>query len=210
MKTRNLILALTGAFVIVGCGGGGTSESPQAVEADTTSKADTSNITTSNPYPAPYLSDDDRAVYLQVINDARSIEQDCGTKGIFSPAPRLQWSEALYGAAYEHSVDMAESDTFAHEGSGTNSDWTGIESGKKSTSQERIENNGYSDWTKVGENIAAGTLRDTAKEAVNAWLESDAHCAILMDVRYTDVGMAMVDESDSTYTYYWTQNFGNR
>ncbi len=197
--------------MLVGCGGGSTAPATDTV-ADNTASPSTASGSNSiaNPYPAPVLTDDVKTAYLKVINDARSVQQDCGTKGVFPPAAPLGWSDTLYDAAYEHSTDMAESNTFSHDGSGTNSDWTGVELGKASSVSERLENNGYTNWKKISENIAAGTTMDTAQEAVDAWLASDGHCAILMDPGYTDVGMAMVKESGSDYTYYWSQDFGKR
>jgi len=193
--------------LFVGCGGSTTPAADTAVE---NTALQNSNSSTANPYPAPALTDDERTAYLKVINDARSAEQDCGNEGVFPPAAALAWNDALYNAAYEHSEDMAQSNTFSHDGSGTDSDWTGVELGKSSTVSERLENNGYTNWRKIGENIAAGTNRDTAQKAVDAWLASDEHCANLMDPGYTEVGMAMVKESQSDDTYYWTQDFGKR
>ena len=211
MKIKHSILAISSIFIIVGCGGVGVgSTETSATEGSNETSNSKSSITTPNPYPAEYLSDEDKAVFLKVINDARSVQQDCGSKGIFPAAPALTWSEELYSAADEHSNDMAQSDTFQHDGSGTDSDWTGMDLGEKSSVPERLENNGYSEWNKIGENIAAGTERDTAQKAVDAWLESDEHCAILMSAGYTEVGMAHVENANAQYTHYWTQDFGNR
>ena len=89
-------------------------------------------------------------------------------------------------------------------------DWTGMDIGKASTVQNRLDNNKYSGWTRYGENIAAGTERDTAQKAIDAWLKSDSHCAILMDPNFTEVGMAHAENIHAHYTHYWTQNFGSR
>ncbi|NOR56850.1 MAG: hypothetical protein GQ531_11690 [Sulfurovum sp.] len=211
MKLRYQLLTLSSALIFIGCGGGG-SDSVDTANSDTASSAGASSgsvtITTPNPFPAELLSEETITAYLKVINAARAAGQDCGSQGQKSAAPAVTWSEALYGAAMEHSTDMAVSNTFAHSGSGTSSDWTGIDYGKQSTSQERTENNGYQDWKTIGENLTAGTDRDTAQEAINAWIESDSHCAILMNPEYTEVGMALVYEVDSKLDYYWTQNFG--
>ena len=209
MKLEYSILAISSILLIVGCGGGNTTD-PSVVSADTAIQTTDTQSTATNPYPAELMTDDEITAFLKVINDARNVEQDCGTKGVYAAAPALSWNNELYLAAYEHSNDLGVSDTFSHDGSGTDSDWTGMETGTSSTVTERIENNGYTNWNKVGENIAAGTDRDTPEEAVAAWIESDGHCAILMDPGYSEVGMAMVKNSQSTYTYYWTQNFGNR
>ena len=212
MKIKHSLIILLSTLLLVGCGGGGGSTTTAAdTVADTTAPQNSrTESVVSEPFPAPLLTDDIQTAYLKVINDARSVQQDCGTEGIFPPAAALKWSDKLYTASYEHSTDMAQSNTFSHDGSGTDSDWTGVELGKASSVSERLENNGYTNWKKVGENIAAGTNRNTAQGAVDAWLASDPHCAALMDPGYTEVGMAMVEESRSDYTYYWTQDFGNR
>jgi len=45
---------------------------------------------------------------------------------------------------------------------------------------------------------------------VEGFLESDLHCANLMNPKFKELGMAMVKNSNTTYTHYWTQNFGTR
>jgi len=180
-------------LVLVACGGG----SGGSVGGNTP-----------NPYPAPVLPDATKQAYLDAINNARSSQQDCHTEGIKPAVPALLWNDKLYNAAYEHSHDLAESNTASHDGSGTDSDWTGMDlGGKKSTYIERVENNGYA-WSSIGENIAMGTNRDTAQKAIDAWLASDGHCANLMSPNYTEVGMAHYKKADSDYTHYWTQEFG--
>jgi len=210
MEIKSFIIAISSAVLIVGCGGGGESSDPGAVSDTPSPQAENPENTTANPYPAPYLSEEDKAAFLKAINDARSVQQDCGAEGVFNPAPALEWSEALYNAAAEHSNDLATSNTFQHNGSGTDSDWTGMELGRASTVKDRLANNQYDDWTTYGENIAAGTERDTAQKAVDAWLESDPHCANLMDPKFVEVGMAHAENKDATYTHYWTQDFGTR
>lgn len=145
--------------------------------------------------------------YLDAINQARNVQQDCGSEGVFPATHALTWSDKLYKAAYEHSYDLASSNTFSHYGSGTESDWTGISLGKSSTMVERIENYEYEWWT-VGENVAGGTNTDTAEKVIQQWLDSDGHCANLMNSNFTEVGMALVKDTSAYYTHYWTQNFG--
>jgi uncharacterized protein YkwD len=212
MEIKHSILAISSALLLIGCGGGaGGTDDSTAVAGDTnTQNTNNTQINMANPYPAELLSDDDKAIFLKVINDARSVEQNCGTKGIKAAVPTLRWSDELYSASAEHSNDMTQSDTFQHDGSGTDSDWTGVELGSASKVSDRIENNGYSNWQKIGENITAGTSTDTPQEAIDAWLDSDDHCAILMDGGYNEVGMALVTNDNAYYSNYWTQDFGSR
>ena len=191
------MIILVGSAILIasltGCGGGGS--------------GDSSDQTT--PYSIPPLSASVKQDYLDAINNARSVQQDCGTEGMKPAVPALAWNDKLYIAAAEHSNDMAKSDTFSHTGSGTQSDWTSQQKGlgRGSTATERIENSGY-DWQRNGENIAAGTNLDTAAAVIQMWLDSDGHCANLMNPDFQDIGMAMVEDANSQFIHYWTQNFG--
>ena len=146
---------------------------------------------------------------LDAINEARSVQRDCypndDSRGVVGPSPKLYWSNELYASALEHSTDLALSDTFSHYGSGTEYDITG--NGKPSIFYERIVANGYSNYYSVGENIAGG--QRSVDEVMKAWLASPGHCENIMSTNYTEVGVALVTEADSTYGTYWTQNFGS-
>lgn len=122
------------------------------------------------------------------------------------PVPPLVWNENLYAAAYEHSFDLANSDTFSHIGSGTQYDITGLENGYASHYDERIKANGYEKYKAIGENIAGG--QESIDEVIEAWLNSSEHCSNLMNEKYKDVGVAIVINPNSQYMIYWTQNFG--
>ena len=171
----------------------------------------TSTPNTDNPTNTdneiPVLSASKKTEYLNAINQARSVEQNCHSKGVFPAVAPLSWSDKLYKASYEHSQDLAISNTFSHDGSGSASDWTGTALGKHSTMKERIEHYNYS-WSRLGENVAGGTTSNTVTLAVKQLLNSDGHCANMMKAYFTEVGTAMVQNASSQYTYYWTQNFG--
>ncbi len=144
---------------------------------------------------------------LNTINKARSIARDCHDGlGVVPAAPALTWNNELYASAYEHSYDLATSNTFSHYGSGTSSDVTGSNNGEKSYFIDRIEANGYSNYKIIGENIAGGQL--TIEDAVNAWIASPEHCTNLMNSKFKEVGVAIVVDENSDYGIYWTQNFG--
>lgn len=72
-----------------------------------------------------------------------------------------------------------------------------------STVDTRITDFGYA-FQKVGENLAAG--HKTAKDAVNAWLDSPGHRANLLDPAFTETGIAVKIGGD--YGWYWVQEFG--
>jgi uncharacterized protein YkwD len=145
--------------------------------------------------------------YLKAINNARTHTQDCRTKGSFPATTVVSWNEKLYKASYEHAQDLIFSQTFAHEGSGNESDWTGYVLNKKSDLVERSESYGY-EWHTLGENLAGGISLATAEDAVNSWLLSDNHCANLMNPNFKEVGMVMLEKEGSIYINYWAQNFG--
>ncbi len=203
---RKIYLPVLLATLLAGCGGSSATYSsvsyPQLQSQSAWGK-------TLNPYKAPLLDNTRKQAYLDAINEARRNAQDCGSRGEFTRASPLKWNDALYKAAYEHSNDLAQSNSFDHKGSGRTTDHTGkvLNLGRGSTFKERIVNNGYTNLKAISENITAGTIRDTAKKAVAAWLKSDGHCANLMHPDFREVGMAHVAKPGTTFTHYWTQNF---
>ena len=143
---------------------------------------------------------------LAAINKERSESRTCGSRGTFPAVPSLTWNDRLHTSALEHVTDLAYSDTFAHDGSGTKYDITG--QGKPSKFYERIVHNGYKDYYSVGENIAGG--QRTVEEVMKAWMASPGHCANIMKATYTQVGVAIIIKADSDYQIYWGQNFGSK
>lgn len=147
------------------------------------------------------------AEILNAINEARAIPRDCKDgNGLVPAAPALTWNDDLYASAYEHSSDLAKSNTFSHYGSGTASDITGSNNNKSSYFNERIKENGYLGYRTIGENIAGGQA--TIQKAITAWLESPAHCTNIMNPNFKEIGVAVVTNSTSDYGIYWTENFG--
>jgi uncharacterized protein YkwD len=136
---------------------------------------------------SPVPSTVNKAVLLQLVNDARKKGCNCG-KTWYAPAPALTWNDQLEKAAYNHSSDMYQKKYFSHSGS----DGSGI--------GERISAAGYN-WKYYGENIAAGY--PTEKEVVSGWLSSPGHCSNIMNKNYKEMGVARVGD-------YWTQDFGSR
>jgi len=159
----------------------------------------------------PAISQSQKEEFINAVNSARADTQDCGKKGIFGPAPALSWSDELYKSAYEHSRDMAINGVVEHQGTNKNSDWTAkdLKLGRGSYFYERAEHNGYIEYKVVEENVAGGTYFNTAQDVVEAWLESDGHCASLMNKEVKEFGMAHVKEN-TKYTHYWSQEFGAR
>lgn len=159
------------------------------------------------PYTAPKINTYTQRQYLAAINKVRSQSRSCGSAGYFSSVPALEWSDALYRAAYEHSTDMLQSNTFSHNGSGTKSDWTARvqKLNRGSSFKERIENNGYKQWKNIAENIALGS--STVDAVMLNWIKSDYHCANIMNPDFQDVGMAHTYIQGSKRSHFWTQKF---
>jgi len=155
----------------------------------------------------PAISEALKTKYLEAVNKARTQPQDCRTTGSFPATTKLKWNNKLYQVGYEHMQDLIESKTFAHAGSGTESDWTGYALGKKSDLTERAESYGYN-WSRLGENLGGGTQLNEVEEMVQGWLESDHHCENLMNPNFTEVGMVMIKDEEAKYTHYWGQEFG--
>jgi len=192
LKNRSYLLIFS-TLLIMGCG-----------------EVSSNSVTQISTHGGASKIDITQQEFLDAINQARSIPRDCypsdPTRGEMKAVPPLTWNSDLYASALEHSTDLAESNTFSHTGSGTDSDITG--DGKPSKFYERIVANGYSNYYSVGENIAGG--QQNLKEVMDAWLNSPGHCVNIMKESFTEVGVAVVLKEDSTYGIYWTQSFGSK
>lgn len=92
--------------------------------------------------------------------------------------PAVRRDSRLDSAAFRHSQDMAQNGFCGHTGS------------DGSTPGQRARDAGY-DWRGIGEIVACGQHSPAA--AVNAWMNSPGHRAIIMDSRYVDIGCAEVN-----------------
>lgn len=121
---------------------------------------------------------------LQLINQARSSERQCGGRRQ-TAAPPLQLDAALQRAAQKHADDMAQKRYFNHRSRNGRSPF------------QRIQAEGYRFQT-AGENIALGHAR--AEEAIRSWLRSAGHCRNIMNRHFTHTGIARNGR-------YWVQVF---
>lgn len=110
--------------------------------------------------------------------------------------PPLVAEDRLRTAARGHSLDMAEQDYFSH---------TSLDG---RTMRDRVEDAGYTGWTRIAENIAAG--QDTPESVVAAWMNSEGHRRNILNCAYTELGVGVAESPGSAYGIYWTQNFGVR
>jgi uncharacterized protein YkwD len=98
---------------------------------------------------------------------------------------------ALQCAARLHSKDMADREFFAHDNPSGEDPWV------------RIEAAGFTGFA-GGENIAAG--RATGQETVDQWMDSDGHCANIMNPEFQFIGVGYYPGGE--YGHLWTQTFG--
>lgn len=131
---------------------------------------------------------------LDLVNRRRAEGADCGDGGYFAPTHPLQMEASLRCAARAHSKDMVDRDFFAH----TNPDNDGP--------GPRLDDAGYEGFG-WGENIAAGSA--TAEGTMNQWMNSDGHCANLMNPDFSLIGVGYYPGGQDQYQAYWTQTFGN-
>ena len=145
--------------------------------------------------PDPGVADI-RDEFLTAVNQARSVNQICGTTP-YSPAAPVSWSENLAMAAYLHSEDMALNNFFSHTGS------------DGSSAGQRISRQGYP-WRTYGENIAAGN--PTVSSVLQGWLASERHCRNLMNPAFTEIGAgyALGPFGGNPAARYWTFDLADR
>lgn len=79
------------------------------------------------------------------------------------------------------------------------------DSGGRSVST-RVQQCGYPG--NAGENIAAGSVWDTAQEVFAAWKASSGHNANMLNSSYKYIGIGRVYTSGSPYGWYWVTDFG--
>lgn len=72
---------------------------------------------------------------------------------------------------------------------------------------ERDGQAGYTAWTNVGENIAAGY--SNPEDVVAGWMDSPGHRANILSPAYTEMGVG-VTNGDGKYGTYWAEEFGTR
>ncbi|MEM9214476.1 MAG: CAP domain-containing protein [Cyanobacteria bacterium P01_F01_bin.150] len=102
-------------------------------------------------------------------------------------------SQKLDEAADLHSQDMADQGYFAHRGL------------NGSSVGDRIEDAGYTDWNRWGENI--DWYRSTAEGVVQSWMNSPAHRDNILNRDYTHMGLGYAFDDDIQGDHRWTQVF---
>jgi uncharacterized protein YkwD len=134
--------------------------------------------------PAQTCADGEESAFLQLVNDHRA------QAGL----PPLAFSQTLSVAAETLSLDMATNDFFSHTGS------------NGSTFVDRITAAGYPDPGNTAENIFAGG--ESAGGAMESWRNSPGHNANMLSPTAKAIGIARVNNPNSTWKWYWTTTFG--
>lgn len=132
---------------------------------------------------------------LLLVNEFRSEPADCGVEGQFEAAAPLEMDPILRCSARLHSVDMFERDFFAHETP------EGVDPFERMAEAGFVGSGG-------GENIALG--QTTPEEVMDAWMDSDGHCANVMRAEFATIGVGFHPGAGQRGlgSNYWTQNFG--
>jgi uncharacterized protein YkwD len=133
-----------------------------------------------------YSPDGEERAFLDLINDYRRR----------NGAGDLSLQDQLGAAADHHSQDMASKNYFSHQLS--NGD----------LAEKNIERFGYTNWSYIGENIAAG--HETASAVMEAWKSSPDHDRGMRDRNFTEIGIGRAYSKRSKYGWYWTTTFGRR
>jgi len=95
----------------------------------------------------------------------------------------LRLSQPLEEAARSHSLEMARAGFFAHESADGEAFWRRIES--------YYPSRGYRHWS-VGENLLWASPDIDAAEAVQSWMASPPHRAILTSQGFREIGISAV------------------
>jgi uncharacterized protein YkwD len=192
---RRAALASFVAFAFAGCAPGGDADDGEIDEAasltaeggEADAPARDGGVSTSAVPVGP------AGEVFALVNQARAQARVCGTQS-FAAAPALVWDDRLGKAAQGHSTDMAVNNYFSH---------TSLDG---RTFVDRVKAQGYTSFSSLGENIAAG--QPTAAQVVNAWLKSPGHCKNIMNPKFRDLGVGHA--TGGTFGVYWTQDFGRQ
>lgn len=129
---------------------------------------------------------------VEIVNMHRAEGANCGSKGTFGPAAPLVMQPNLRCAARVHSKDMADRGFFDHVNPDGDDPF------------DRMMKAGYVIMTTAGENIAAGNA--TAEATMAQWMNSDGHCANIMNPDYKEIGVGYYPGGQ--WGHLWTQKFG--
>jgi uncharacterized protein YkwD len=131
----------------------------------------------------------DQSSYVERVLDLTNAERQNAGLAPLSLSPELAES------AQDYSQVLATSGCFAHT------------CGPVPDLVDRDAAAGYTGWSSIGENIAAGYA--TPQDVVAGWMASPGHRANILSPRFTEIGIGLADGA-APYGTYWTQEFGTR
>ncbi len=174
-----------------GPSGGGSTGSPSA-PADGASAVPSSEPVRDGAYVDTGSLNAFARAAVEGINAIRQTARACdgAVPANVSPAVgAISWNTRLEASAFAHAKDMQARDVVDHLG------------GNGSTVGQRVTAQGYA-WRVVGENLGAGF--DSFDALLRYWSTSPAHCRVLMDADFVEIGLAKVDgTSANTYSTFW-------
>ena len=172
-----VIGALVVAATFVGPSGVGTAAPAAAAVTTTTATTSTASTIT--------------LVVNSVLENAVVLLTN--TKRVLVGCRPLRVNTDLRYAARVHSRKMAKAGVMSHQLPGE------LSLGR------RITASGYTGWTRVAENIAAGF--NSSNRVMSAWWASTSHRRNIADCSLREIGVGVVWSGTRMY---WTQDFGRR
>lgn len=132
---------------------------------------------------------------LQRLNATRAGGVMCNRASTPMHAAPLAWNPQLAAVAAAQANDMARLDQMSHHDS------------RQRDLGERLDEMGYR-YSAAAENVAVGYA--SLDDVVDAWLDSESHCANLMSAKVAELGLACSDGTadDSGTGRYWTLVLG--
>jgi uncharacterized protein YkwD len=125
--------------------------------------------------PAAHADGGEGGALLSQVNDTRAAH-GCGP---------VAANPQLTAAAARHANDVQQSRTMGHTGS------------DGSSFVQRVTDAGYAPYAALGEVVFWGTgSSGSPAAAVNSWMNSPGHRAILTDCAFTDAGFSAVRQGD--------------
>ena len=124
---------------------------------------------------------------LELVNQERA---DAGLDS-------LDIDSQLDRAANLHTDEMVQADRMSHQLPG------------EASLGDRVSDTGY-DWTKLGENVAAGYT--TPEAVMEGWMNSPGHRDNILNPEFTSLGVGYKnapDDIDGDTDVYWTQVFAS-
>lgn len=132
-----------------------------------------------------YLSQEENQFYL-LLNKFRT------ALGL----PTVQIHVFLQNASKKHSAWMAEQDFLSHYGPVNNK-----------TPFERMTEEGYVNYTSMGENVACGN--GDAVKTFRQWAFSPGHLANMISPHFKHIGISRAGTGNEQCPYFWTNDFGS-